>query len=259
MNEREGRRLSGVLIIHGFTANLESIRSLFEPLASLDLSLSAPLLRGHGGASPDDLRGVTWQDWLADSEGELKKLAGSGGKIVVLGHSMGALLALQLAHRYPELVDSVVLATTPLRIASLFAPHRPLHFLAPLVSRLFDRWDLITKFADPANSLIPDQYDWAPTRSILSMFQLIGETERIMGRVQVPALLLHSRNDSMVRPESAEIVLRAIATPPEQKSIIWFEKTDHQIFCDCERQRAIESVVSFVADRQAVDGHQSAP
>jgi len=259
MNECEDRRLSGVLIIHGFTANLESVRSLFEPLERLGLSLSAPLLRGHGGASPDDLRGVTWQDWVADTEEELKKLAGHGGKVVVIGHSMGALLALQLAERQPELVDSIVLATPPIRLVSLLAPGRPLHFFAPLVSRVVDRWGFSPTFADPANALMPEQYEWAPTRTILSMFELIQETERVMNRVQMSALILHARHETVVRPESAEIIYRAIDTPPEQKSIIWFEKTDHQMFCDCERQRAIESVVSFVADRQAIDDRQSAP
>jgi len=259
MNECEDRRLSGVLIIHGFTANLESVRSLFEPLERLGLSLSAPLLRGHGGASPDELRGVTWQDWMADTEGELKKLAGTGGKVVVIGHSMGALLALRHALRHPNLVDSVVLATSPIRLFSLLAPGRSLHFLAPLVSRVVDRWGFSPTFADPANALMPKQYDWAPTRTILSMFELIDETERVMNRVQKPALILHARHETVVRSESAEIIYRAIATSQEQKSIIWFDKTDHQIFCDCERHRAIDSVVSFVANRQVVDRRRPAP
>lgn len=258
MNECERRRLSGVLILHGFTANLESVRPLFEPLESLDLELSAPMLRGHGGSSPEQLRGVGWHEWLADAEGALDALAGNGGKVVVIGHSMGALLALQLAGRHAAQVDSVVLATTPLRLTSVLGPHRPLHVLAPLVSHLFDRWQLTPKFADPSNALIPDQYDWAPTRSILSMFELLGETERIMGRVSAPALILHGRNDSIVLPESAGLVFRALATPPEKKSIVWFDKTDHQLFCDCERQRAIETVVSFVAARQRAASFQTA-
>lgn len=259
MIERESRRLSGALILHGFTANLESVRELFTPLGALDLKLSAPLLRGHGGPSPDHLRGVTWRDWLADTEGALKALTGSEGKAVVIGHSLGAILALQLAGRYPELVDSVVLATTPLRITSVLAPGRPLNFLAPLVSRLIDRWDFSPTFADPADAIMPKQYDWVPTRTILSMFELLHETERVMGRVRTPALILHGRHETVVRPESAGIVYRSIATPPENKSIVWFERTDHQIFCDCERRRAIESVVSFVEGRLAATASPPAP
>jgi carboxylesterase len=250
-NEQPKRRLKGIVILHGFTANLESVRELFDPLGRFDLRIAAPLLRGHGASSPDHLRGVTWKEWLEDAEQSLFTQSGTDGKAVVLGHSMGALLALQLAARHPAMVDSVILATPPLRLTSLLAPRRPLGFLAPLISRVVDRWGMSARYADPGNAIIPKQYEWAPTRTILSMFHLIQETERIMNRVRVPVLVLHGRNESIVRPESAELLLRSIATPREAKSIVWLEKTDHLIFCDCERKEAIDATVRFVAGRVA--------
>lgn len=248
-HEPPQRRLTGVVILHGFTANLESVRELFGPLGRFDLKIASPLLRGHGASSPDELRGVTWMEWLEDAERALETLSGIDGKAVVIGHSMGALLALQLAARRPELVDSLVLATPPVRLTSLLGPGRPLNCIAPFISHFIDRWGMESKFADPANAIMPKQYDWAPTRSILSMFDLLQETLRITGRVSVPALILHCRNESIVLPESAEILLRSLGTPPEKKSIVWFEKTDHQIFCDCERKAAVDAAVQFVADR----------
>jgi carboxylesterase len=243
------RRLTGVVILHGFTANLESVRELFAPLGRFDLKIDAPLLRGHGASSPDELRGVTWPEWLEDAERSLDALTGSDGTAVVIGHSMGALLALQLAARRPELVDSLVLATPPIRLTSPLGPGRPLNCIAPLISHVVDRWDMEAKFADPANAIMPKQYEWAPTRTILSMFDLLHDTTRIMHRVRVPTQILHCRSESIVLPESADILLRSLATPPEKKSIVWFEKTDHQIFCDCERQAAVEAAVRFVASR----------
>ncbi|NTV68462.1 MAG: alpha/beta fold hydrolase [Chlorobaculum sp.] len=248
-HEPPQRRLTGVVILHGFTANLESVRELFGPLGRFDLRIDAPLLRGHGAASPDDLRGVTWKEWLEDAERALVALTGLGGKAVVIGHSMGALLALQLAARRPELVDSLILATPPVRLASPLAPGRPLHFLAPLISYVVDRWNMESKYADPGSAIMPKQYEWAPTRAILSMFELLEETTRITDRVRAPALILHCRRESIVLPESAELLLRSIATQPEKKSIVWFEKSDHQIFCDCERKEAVEAAVRFVASR----------
>jgi carboxylesterase len=248
-HDQPERRLTGIVILHGFTANLESVRELFNPLGRFDLKIAAPLLRGHGAASPDQLRGVTWKAWLDDAERALETLTGIDGKAVVLGHSMGALLALHLAARHPELIDSVILATPPIRLTSLLSPGRPFHFLAPLVSRFVDRWGMEAKFADPRNAIIPKQYDWAPTKTILSMFDLLEETMRITCRVRVPALIMQARHESIVLPESAEMLLHAIATPPEKKSIVWFEKTDHQIFCDCERKAAIDTTVRFIANR----------
>jgi carboxylesterase len=243
------RRLMGVMILHGFTANLESVRTLFQPLGGTGLQLVTPLLRGHGQESPDSLRGIRWNDWLDDAERALADAAGTEGKLVVVGHSMGALLALQLAARHPELVDSVVLATPPLRLTSLFAPGRPLNLFAPLVSRLFDRWDFQPRFAEPETAVIPVQYAWAPTGTILSMFELVEATTRILGRVRVPALILQGRNERIVLPESAGMVLDGIATLPADKSVFWLEKSDHQVFCDCEREAAVGAVAAFVARR----------
>lgn len=245
------RRLVGVMILHGFTANLESISTLFQPLGGTGLKLVTPLLRGHGDESPDSLRGIRWNDWLDDAERALADAAGTEGKLVVVGHSMGALLALQLAARHPELVDSLVLATPPLRLTSLFAPGRPLNLLAPLVSMLFDRWDFEPRFAEPENAIIPVQYAWAPTGTILSMFELVESTAGILGRVRVPALILQGRKESIVLPESAGLVLDGIATLPADKSVFWLEKSDHQVFCDCEREVAVGAVADFVARRLA--------
>lgn len=246
------RRLSGVIILHGFTANLDSVRELFGPLGRMEIKLLTPLLRGHGAPSPDQLRGVSWQDWLEDAERALKSAAGMDGKVVVIGHSMGALLALHLAAMYPELVDSVILATPPLKLASLLAPGRPLNFLAPLISMLVDKWEMVTRFADPDNALIPDQYEWAPTMAIMSLFELVRATLPILYRVNVPVLILHGRNESIVLPESADIVMSGISTRPEEKSVVWLEKTDHQIFCDCEREAAVQAAVGFIASRVVI-------
>ena len=251
IDERSGRRLSGVLILHGFTANLDSVRELFGPLGQTGLEVSAPLLRGHGQESPEHLRGVTWQDWLEDAEQAMNALAGNDGRVIVIGHSMGALLALHLAARHPELIDSLVLATPPIRLVSPLAPGGPLHFLSGLVSMLVDRWDLTPCFADLHNAIIPENYRWAPTRSIISLFDLVTATLPVMRDVCAPVLVIHGRSESIVMPESADLVMQAISTPPGEKSVVWLEKSDHQVFCDCERHRAVGAVREFVIGRVA--------
>jgi carboxylesterase len=243
------RRLSGVMILHGFTATLDSVSTLFEPVASTGLTLVTPLLRGHGKQSPEELRGVTWSDWLEDAEQAMKASAGEHGKLIVIGHSMGALLALQLAARCPELVDSIILATPAIRLASLLGPGRPLHFLTPLLSMLVDRWDLGPCFADPEHAVVPRQYSWAPTGTIMSMFDLVHATVSLLHLVRQPALIIHGRHESIVLPESADIVMQGISTPYDEKSVFWLEKSDHQIFCDCERAAAVSAVTEFIERR----------
>ena len=53
-------------------------------------------------------------------------------------------------------------------------------------------------------------------------------------------------------PESAEIVYAGIATPVQDKRIVWFEETEHGMFCDCEREAVVEVVVDYVRERAAL-------
>ena len=241
----------GVLIVHGFTAGpAGGVRSLEAPLQALGLPTRTPVLRGHGAASPQALRGVHWHDWVADAEAALQALLQQADRAVVVGHSMGALVALTLAADHPEAVDSLVLAAPALQLASPLAPGRPLHGLVPLIRRLVRSWPIAHAYADGALAAGDTSYPWAPMEAILALFAFGQATARRLPEIAVPTLVLQSHRDSVVVPGSARRMLEAITTPPEQKRLRWFERTDHELFRDCEREAAVEAVVAFVADRR---------
>ncbi len=249
VDQHNGACSFGVLILHGFTGTLESVQALYLPLQKLGIAVSMPLLAGHGAASPEQLRGISWHTWLHDADLALQKLSCERERIIVIGHSMGALLALNLAVKYPDKIDALVLATPALKLLSLFAPGRPMQFLAPLVSKVLKNWELKTLFAEPQCSSLMLHYSWVPTNAILSFFELIKWTQQQLCRVTTPVLVLQCRKDSTVHPESATILFNNIATDPSAKSIIWLEHSDHQLFCDGERAKAVQVIIDYVADR----------
>lgn len=249
MPEQQQRAAIGVLIIHGFTATPDSLAILEGPLKALGLPVGMPLLTGHGKPSPEALRGITCRQWIDDVSRALQEMAAKAKKIVVVGHSMGALLGLQLAAAYPGIVDSLVLAAPALRLSSLLAPGRPLNFVAVPLSSVVRKWGLKPVFAGEDVLSCPGQYDWAPTDAILSLFELIGMTLPLLPGIRVPTLILHNRRETTVLAESAELIYNSIGTTPNQKEIIWLDRSEHQIFCDCERNLAGQAVVAFVAGR----------
>ncbi|MBN1278752.1 MAG: alpha/beta fold hydrolase [Chlorobium sp.] len=249
MPEKHQRRAIGVLIIHGFTATPESLSILEGPLKALGLPVKMPLLTGHGESSPEALRGVSCGQWIDDVSRALLEMASQADKIVVIGHSMGALLGLQLAAAYPGIVDSLVLAAPAIRLSSLLAPGRPLHFVSAPLSLVVRKWGLKPVFVGTDVLRCPGQYDWAPTDAILSLFRLIGMTVPLLADVYVPTLILHNRRETTVLAESADDLYNCIGTASNQKRIIWLDRSEHQIFCDCERERAMQAVVDFVSGR----------
>jgi len=247
--EPEARSPFGVLIIHGFTATLESVEALRKPLQEMGIPVSIPLLAGHGAPSPDALHGVGWEAWLKDAELAFRDFSLEVERVIVIGHSMGALLALNLAVRHPKQVDSLILATPALRLVSLFAPGRPLHFAAPLVSMIIKKWDLKSDLQELRPRCQAPHYAWVPTEAILSLFELIERTESLLDQVNVPFMILHNRKEATVLPQSATMLCNRVSTASVERSIVWFECSGHQIFCDCERDKAVQTIMTYVAGR----------
>lgn len=250
----DGASSFGVLILHGFTGTLESVIALRVPLQNLGVTVSMPLLKGHGQDSPEALRGVEWHEWLDDAERALQKLSRDADRIIVIGHSMGSLLALNLAVKYPDTVDALVLATPAIKLVSMFAPGRPMQSFALLISKIFTNWELKPLFSDPQCASLTSHYSWVPTNAIISFFDLIRQTLPQLGRVKVPVLVVQCRRDSTVLPESATILFNEIATEPSEKSLFWLEHSDHQLFCDRERAKAVQVVLDYVSGRMFKNG-----
>lgn len=92
-----------VLLLHGVGLRAEAWGAQLDALASV-ARLTAPDMPGHGespiGSTRAELSGYT--------EATLRVLDRLGGSTVVVGHSMGAMIALDLAARAPRQVAGVV-------------------------------------------------------------------------------------------------------------------------------------------------------
>ena len=202
----------GVLIVHGFSSSLDCVRGVEPPLQALGLPTRMPTLRGHGAESPEALQGIVWQDWVADAEAALQDLLTEAQQAIVIGHSMGGLVTLTLAAERPEVIDSIVLAASAVQLASPLAPGRPLYFLAPLIAWLRGKLDMPPTYADPELAQYDTNYPWVPGDAVLSLLEFSKITRRRLPEVRVPALIMQSRNDSTVAPESG---LPSLVTVPE--------------------------------------------
>ena len=210
-----------------------------------------PTLRGHCAETPEALLGVHWKEWVVDGEKALDNLSMEVEKVIVIGHSMGGWIALHLAIDHKDKIDSIVIAAASTRSVSPLGPHRPLHFLAPLIVRLQKRRNTPPVYADPSLAKNYTGYGWKPTIVYLKVFALMKATEKRLPEVSIPILVMHSKNDSANSPKGAEMLFNRISTPQDQKRFVWFEKTEHDMFVDCEREATIRTVVDYVKERIA--------
>jgi carboxylesterase len=239
----------GAVLIHGITGTPENVKAIAPPIEALGIPVLLPTLRGHGAESPEALECVEYMDWLEDAEKALLEILEQAEKAIIIGHSMGGWIALNLASEHPDKIDSIVVAAGTTLITSPFGPYRPLHFLYPIMLKLFKKWDMPPNFADPKLTYRDPTYPWAPTDVFKPLFDFLRLTHSRLPGVNVPVLILHSRNDTTNSPDGVEPMYNRLSTPEDQKRIVWFEKTEHEMFLDCETEVVVQTIVDFVRER----------
>src|SRR5579864_2869680 len=92
----------GVLVLHGFTGNPQSMRPLAEVLAEAGFTVELPVWPGHA-TTVEDMIPTRWADWSSAAEAAYTELAGRCRRVALAALSMGGTLACWLAENHPEI------------------------------------------------------------------------------------------------------------------------------------------------------------
>ncbi|MGH9169710.1 MAG: alpha/beta fold hydrolase [Acidimicrobiales bacterium] len=109
--ESYGRGGTPLIVIHGGFGLIIMMSELIDTLAS-SRRIIAVELQGHGHTGDID-RPFTYEAFADDIAGLIKHL--ELGKVDLLGHSLGAYVALRTAIERPNLVDKVAVVSVPFR------------------------------------------------------------------------------------------------------------------------------------------------
>jgi Esterase/lipase len=227
----------GCLLLHGFTGNPFEMRMLGTSLAQEGYTVLAPLLAGHG-TDPMDMQRVRWWDWLADVEAALTLLKNMTEHQVIIGLSMGGVLSLLAAARYP--VDAVISYSTPsqlpndLRVRFLRWLYwvQPIHYKEKLPNQ--DSYKVTGRI----------DYPYYPTRSVIELQSLITAMRQELPDVKVPALFVQSHGDRTIAPNSMDELFAGISSA--DKSRLWLETSGHVIVREPERERVFAASKQFI-------------
>ena len=88
-------------------------------------------------------------------------------------------------------------------------------------------------------------YPQNPVRSIGELNKLLGEMRAALPKVNVPVLLIHSKDDTYVLPENMEFIYAALENASE-KTKLSITGSGHVVTRDAARRRVFEAVVEFI-------------
>nr|WP_155073221.1 alpha/beta fold hydrolase [Streptomyces taklimakanensis] len=238
----------GVLLCHGFTGCPQSMRPWAEYLAERGLTVSLPLLPGHG-TRWQDLAVTGWEDWYAAVDVELRRLRERCEQVFVCGLSMGGTLALRLAARHGEAVSGVVVVNPAATLPRLQGHALPV--LRHLVSSIPGIVGDIAK-----EGVTEVGYDRVPLHAAHSMLNLLRVTRAELPRVTRPLMVLHSRVDHVVSPSDSALVLSRVSSRDVTETVL--ERSLHVATLDHDAERIFADSYGFItrltARKTARDG-----
>ncbi len=238
------RAAVGVVVVHGFTANPRGTRPLGQRLAAAGYAVDVPLLPGHG-TSVRDLARTTYADWRRCVEHAVTTLAAGRDHVVVVGHSMGGTLALDLAATSPTPVAAAVaINAIVLDRTGLLARLAPtLQYVLPYVPR--DAAGLPTD--DVARPGVEEgAYAWVSARAAQSLITQLPRVRRALPTVSCPVLVVTSPQDHSVDPANGDAIAGALTSARVER--LSCERSYHVPQLDYDADLVEERVLRFVAE-----------
>lgn len=226
----------GVLLCHGFTGSPQSLRPWAEYLAERGLTVSLPLLPGHG-TRWEDMQLTGWQDWYAEVDRALRTLRDKCAQVFVAGLSMGGALALRLAARHGDVVSGVIVVN----------PANKMHGLAPYALPVARH--LVPSTKGIASDIAKGDgaevgYDRVPLHAAHSLRNFLRRLDGELPQVTQPLLLLRSPQDHVVPPADSARILGRVSSMDVTEILL--EQSYHVATLDHDADRIFEESHTFI-------------
>ncbi|MGC2168551.1 MAG: alpha/beta fold hydrolase [Acidimicrobiales bacterium] len=222
---------SGVLVLHGFTGNPSSLRSLAELAADKGFSVELPRLPGHG-TSVEDMMTTTWADWTQSAEAAFDDLASRCERVAIVGLSMGGSLTAYLAERHVDLAGCVFI-NPMIKVP----PAEIVEGLDALLAAGVESYESIGSDVKK-DGVFESSYDATPLAPAKTLFEGVAHVNDDLARITCPVLLLSSREDHVVTSDNGDELVGKVRGPIER---VWLENSYHVATLDND-QALVESL-----------------
>lgn len=221
---------TAVLVIHGFCGGLWENEYLVNNLQQYrNLDVYAYTLPGH---EKDFLAKIDYNEWISDSEKHLKELLNKYNRVILIGHSMGGVIASYLATKY-KLKKLVLIAPA----FDYFNFSQNIDDIKDIKSIVKDNENTIYK--DFATKLLR----YSPF--VLNEFRkLVKEHKNTVKNITCKTLIIHGSDDEMVKIDSSEYVFNNINS--NKKYLKIFDGVRHRVFLGDKKEEISLYIYRFI-------------
>jgi len=247
---------TGFLLIHGLSGTPVELRYIANGLVRAGHTVACPQLAGHCGTL-EELRSTGWQDWLASVETALERMREHCDHVFVGGLSMGAVLALKVAARNPDIVRGTTLYAPTLWFDGWGVPAYARLFRLVTQKWCADLFHFTERppygikdarlrkiIAEALESGDPSKAGFfsVPGGLLLELRWLVDSVKKDLRDLKIPTLLLHPREDDRASLSNAMYLERHLGGRVET---VVLEDSYHIITLDRQRDVVLERSLSF--------------
>ncbi|RWZ52263.1 alpha/beta fold hydrolase [Halobacillus fulvus] len=225
----------GCLCIHGYTGSPEEVQPLVDFLKKrTDWEFANPTLPGHGEQL--DLYGHYYQEWIATAELALIDLKKRNDTIVIIGFSMGGMIAAYLAAKHR--VDKLVLLSAAGKYVSLPQMYKDiLEIAVDAYKGMLASNELFLRY----QKKLKQTYFF----STLEFMRCVQFTRPYLAHVRCPVMIIQGEQDGMVPREAALFLDKEI--PSEERELVFLKKSKHLICHGDDKDELCQRVYRFLA------------
>ena len=250
-----------VFLIHGLGGTQYDLGSMHKRLKNAGFVTYSLMLPGHG-TTPQDLVGVTAEDWIEAVRQKYLEVMSLHDEVHVMGMCMGALLAIETVKRERHTKGKLIALVPPLFYDGWATPWYAFvrHILYPIPG-VAARWKIEegdpygikneqlraivkAKFARGDNF----HYNWFPLECVRQVDRLRAMVRKDLRKIEASTLVIHAREDDLTSLNSANYVVQNIngKKGPTKARMVVLEDSYHMVCVDNDKEIVAKNVLEFI-------------
>lgn len=251
--EPAGDPRAAVLLLHGIAEHGGRYEHVGRRLADAGFTVVAIDHRGYGQSGGRRGHVDHWSQFTDDVEDQLVEVRALGVPVVLLGHSMGGLMASRYCVDTDRPQPDYLVLSGPALEAEI-----PTHLrlAAPVISRLLPTLEIkddgdpsfLSKDPQVGEVFYADPYrvPYPTARLGSELMGAMRETVAAIENITMPVLVMHGSDDRLVPAEASAV----FETLPNAERIV-YDGLRHEIFNEAEGLEIVDTVVEWIDDRLA--------
>lgn len=243
-----------VIISHGYAEHSSRYEHVAAALVAAGFAVYALEHRGHGRSEGERANVEVFREYVTDLCRFIEQVRVKHTDVprFLLGHSVGAVIALQLVLEHPHKVDGLIISGAYLRNAVSTSPL--LLLLSEQLSRFFPSLPLqapdknaLSRDPEVVRAYGADPLVYNGKAKARVGTEMLRAGPYVLGRAQdikLPILIMHGAEDGIAAVSGSRELFEAVGS--EDKTLEVYEGLYHEIFNEPEQEQVIGDMLRWL-------------